>query len=817
MTEAAHPLDARTGEPWVELRVHGVSGTPPESMLDFDRVKQVAGDEFGRFFRGFREDGTELRGGDGHTVEAYHWGKYTSASWSQALWLLLAPFGLVNAAQFMLQPPTTGGKAKFCHAVAGAMLRLVALALTGLFVFGAAVVTMDLWAWQSVAPTRGYEDQLIAIVALLAPVAVLVGCYRLGSSQLVAMDHRDEDGKTPPEAPTMAGWPPPTGLVRPGFFGGDPDAPALGRLHLGAGLAVVALLGLWPGRDTGGGAVRVAFWLTVLLLILIAAVVVILGDPEKSATVKLNNWLDNLRRWWHGVGPRRGSKSPVSRAASSCAVLAAVSILAALTYRGFNPPVGMDVGMPYPGVDRAGYVILLVAAVALLVLVLSNLGLVLLERNASARRDVKRFAPYARGFACTLVTAQGFFLGVGFVGAFAVVAAKALGTSPESTAGPSRVGGVEAPELLSRIVYSWGLSSVATIFLVIYCGGCWKRSRHRLKERVQVAFTRSDGVRMPSRWVSHTATAIWAARLKNSVVAIIATYVVIGTVSTVYTVIELWPTGQTTDELTGILSVLSPSVAEGNGRTEVFLWIGTLTLTGLALGLVTLGRTALLGESTRRGVNVLWDVIAFWPRSAHPFVPPAYSQRAVPDIEKRITWHLDPVRHRHLVLCGHSQGSLLSFAALLRRAQHHSLADIGLVTFGSQLQIMFSRAFPAYVNYATIDWLFVKLDGRWRNLYRDTDPLAGPVLSWHHYESTEPEWVGKRGTQAGMGLSDDPADGRREYGPDWRLLDPPIPDLELQTHAISALFRHSNYWSDPAWPDALAAVRGSPPMASSGT
>jgi hypothetical protein len=35
----------------VEVRVHGVSGTPPEEMLDIDRVQQVAGDEFGRVFR----------------------------------------------------------------------------------------------------------------------------------------------------------------------------------------------------------------------------------------------------------------------------------------------------------------------------------------------------------------------------------------------------------------------------------------------------------------------------------------------------------------------------------------------------------------------------------------------------------------------------------------------------------------------------------------------------------------------------------------------------------------------------------------------
>ncbi len=35
-------------KPWVELRVHGVSGTPPASMLGTPHVTQVAGDDYSR-------------------------------------------------------------------------------------------------------------------------------------------------------------------------------------------------------------------------------------------------------------------------------------------------------------------------------------------------------------------------------------------------------------------------------------------------------------------------------------------------------------------------------------------------------------------------------------------------------------------------------------------------------------------------------------------------------------------------------------------------------------------------------------------------
>ena len=40
-----------TNEQWVELRVHGVSGTPPEELLASPLVLQVDGDERSRFFR----------------------------------------------------------------------------------------------------------------------------------------------------------------------------------------------------------------------------------------------------------------------------------------------------------------------------------------------------------------------------------------------------------------------------------------------------------------------------------------------------------------------------------------------------------------------------------------------------------------------------------------------------------------------------------------------------------------------------------------------------------------------------------------------
>ena len=59
----------------IELRVHGVSGTPPEAMLDEPYPRQVAGDDVGRFFR--RSEPISVDGFPDRDVEAYHWGRFT--------------------------------------------------------------------------------------------------------------------------------------------------------------------------------------------------------------------------------------------------------------------------------------------------------------------------------------------------------------------------------------------------------------------------------------------------------------------------------------------------------------------------------------------------------------------------------------------------------------------------------------------------------------------------------------------------------------------------------------------------------------------
>src|SRR6516165_7990160 len=85
--------DSRGGV--TELRVHGVSGTPPDSMLENPHVTLVSGDSTAGFYRrmwlggppspslGYADVAGERR------REAYSWGGLTSGAASRALWLLL--------------------------------------------------------------------------------------------------------------------------------------------------------------------------------------------------------------------------------------------------------------------------------------------------------------------------------------------------------------------------------------------------------------------------------------------------------------------------------------------------------------------------------------------------------------------------------------------------------------------------------------------------------------------------------------------------------------------------------------------------------
>ncbi|EFG64201.1 membrane protein [Streptomyces sp. SPB074] len=114
----------------------------------------------------------------------------------------------------------------------------------------------------------------------------------------------------------------------------------------------------------------------------------------------------------------------------------------------------------------------------------------------------------------------------------------------------------------------------------------------------------------------------------------------------------------------------------------------------------------------------------FWPRAAHPFAPPCYAERAVPDL----TWRMATWTARtggRLVLSGHSQGSVLAAAAAWQLPPR-ARGRIALLTYGSPLERLYGRWFPAHFGPEALSGLHTDV-AQWTNLYRATDPIGGPV------------------------------------------------------------------------------------------
>jgi hypothetical protein len=136
----------------------------------------------------------------------------------------------------------------------------------------------------------------------------------------------------------------------------------------------------------------------------------------------------------------------------------------------------------------------------------------------------------------------------------------------------------------------------------------------------------------------------------------------------------------------------------------------------------------------RRTIGVLWDVITFWPRAAHPFAPPCYAERVVPQLLAR---HEALSRGEGRVLIsGHSQGALIGAAVILQLSEAE-LANTGLITYGCQFSYLYARAFPAYLGSPALGELARRLQvpaeskgiagTRWINLFRLTDYLGSTV------------------------------------------------------------------------------------------
>lgn len=824
-------------ERWVELRVHGVSGTPPESLLGVPQVEQVAGDDYSRFFRpaGAKDEG--------HVLEAYHWGRFTSGTWRQALALLLVPFGLVNAAQFMLPRPRKGvGELLFL--LVGMCLRLLALVLTALLSFTLGLILIDIVAWRWAPGT--VADKLpvhwIVLGGALAAVAGVVGLWFLGRSGRTRLP---QDPSSPKASVNTA--------LEPDFFKGEPNAPTMRRLHLAGGLTVIALL-LALTRQAGDAANQTPV-LPVFLLGLVALVVAMAGDPERTVTV--------------GLTATAGSLWDRARPIIAWALL--VGSIGLLIWEGWQTghelsdlPRGAALPGPLTGFDHVANGLMVAAVVVLGVLHAANLSLV--YRGAGikqwTRRDARLrlhllvapllvavlillveekpplltlaaagvaaitvglalpplyrvlvagtpgpppdefyFRPFAGGMTPFLLATLSTFLAVGLSAAAANVVAAALPDVDATT------------DMLDRVGYAWGLTAIELGLLALLGVALRWRVSHRFDSHVAADYAPPEGTEgpvLPEGWPRRVATAMTTAQGKNLLPPVVIVFVAVGLLISGVQVFETYP------ELGGVASwlgwVSEPREADG---APAIIGVGTWLLVGVAGYVVAVSRGAISNRDLRRAINVVWDVFSFWPHAVHPFVPRPYSRWTVIELRNRIRKHLDgPGKgqpapdatepRRRVVVAAHSQGSLIAYAALLL-LEPDERKQVAFLSCGSQLRVIFPRAFPAYVNLETHRELFTSLNGAWINLYRLTDPLAGPVLSWDHTVGCSRHVPLPPGAAA-----DDDFTGEnrlRRCGNDWRLIDPIPHDADVETGPVAAIHGHHDFWGDPSWARALSELR----------
>ncbi|MFI6236256.1 hypothetical protein ACIBD9_22095 [Micromonospora sp. NPDC050784] len=680
-------MDRTPGRDAVELRVHGISGVTAERILDHPIVTRVAGNGHAGFFRPRPGSGTAGGATDGVAVEAYRWGSLTAgAAVRTASMLLLLPFMLSNLA-IWLRPP---GHDRW--GLLGVLCRLLAGTLTATFMLAAVGVTLDLVGWQCVPypgcragrpylawlhvlPT-GPRLALLSVVPLLALRVV----WAIGTRSARAFEGFGPSSKRPPRGRNA-------GLADAGFWQDEQTTGWLRELHvvLGIGTLNVALLaGITPG-GVGAPGHDVLFGIAAGLLI-VAVILLALPVPASPARARRL-----LRPLW------------------AATVVVTVCCLGAATLA--DPtPVGLG---KLPGYEGAAAGVVATQGVLLVVLTV-----VTYTRQRAARGDER---PFLRGLGTPIMAAAAVSVGAAFTATLVYRVADFLdhGDIPDPIRpNPPIVGPLEPP-----VAYWWAaLAGLAALLIGAAVTSATLLLSRRRRRRLAARITERDYPDVAAQDAHRlrlVREAIARSRITEELGPVLVAFLLIasiGLATVAFDLIGIGPT-QLADRLGGRgggAAVLAAYV------TDAGVWVISL----LVLCLMVLGFRAYRSAQTRRVVAVLWDLGTFWPRTVHPFAPPCYAARAVPELAKRVT---GLTARGPVVISGHSHGSVLAAATILQLPPS-VLARVSLLTYGSPLQRTYARLYPAYLGPRTLRDLGGRIGWRWRNLWRDTDPIGGPIF-----------------------------------------------------------------------------------------
>ncbi|MFC7657573.1 hypothetical protein ACFQV8_15525 [Pseudonocardia benzenivorans] len=316
----------------MELRVHGVAGTPPELMLQLvpavrtDRAEQPPDDDDGAI--------TEWRQPPARPqLRAWSWGSLTSGRWYQAFYLVLLPFMLANLAGWALlaspdggpptgtddhadrERPARGVRIRWCVL----LVRLAALLVTTIFAFWTQLVVADLVAYQWLVRHAGWPGWTVG-----AGFAVTAGVLLA-----VVWLSRIRTRPTRRHVDPWAVWTDPAGRAslhhdQPPMWNSPGINVGLRRLHLSAALGAVALAGCWPSAGGWTTWRTAGLWCAVATLAAVAVLTcwISLADGEGPGSADPAGPPRALRG--HGLPPvalvRHGTWPPAAAALALAAV-----------------------------------------------------------------------------------------------------------------------------------------------------------------------------------------------------------------------------------------------------------------------------------------------------------------------------------------------------------------------------------------------------------------------------------------------------------------------------------------------------------------
>jgi hypothetical protein len=779
MAEQDQSLD-RGLEGKTELRVHGVSGTTPQTILAFPNLRRVAGDERAGFYRRWYPGGRSADLGESGRLEAYSWGGLTSGPAARAAWLLLLPLMLVNLAHWMLPAtPTNPSRRQLLAGFTSAvLLRLLGLVLTLTLLLTAVLVAVDLAGWQcgriarcaSSAPViGGILDALLASpgrrVAVTAAIPLLIVL-------LIGLVGRRTLRTTDPEPDATVQRAEDLPLGRRQFWRGNPGMPMLRTTHVAAATALLAALVAWPATKlvaTGTAQLVGAVICIASLAIFVYAAVLI---STEAVTGRSAGESESPRR----MSAMISAKGATLARRTSLVLLAVATVYSAWDWAGPWQQAGRLPGL------RGAILTSFTAGVIILVLLAAAVAVQRPWAQAGGVPTTPETQVAMRGLGGPAIATIAFLVAGGFSAGITYRVAEMLGypvlsqeTAAQNLIAQQLIASDPARSFQERLAaataevpmvippsFSWAgaAAAIITIALVVIAAVVALGVRRRLGPLAdEILASRPDeaaGLSSTDREVRRVAVAVAVASVTDRVGRVVGRIVLVA----------------------GVVLLAALGVYIGGEQNWRFVEeppLSTVTAFGtwimglFALGIVVLAWNSYRNPALRRTIGILWDVGSFFPRAAHPLAPPSYGERAIPDLARRVT-QLTAAPSSRVVLSGHSQGSVMVVATVLQLAPD-TAEHVDLLTHGSPVRRLYLRFFPAYFGPDALRAAYERVGGRWRNLYRDTDPIGAWAL--------DPPTV-----------ADAPVDRR--------LVDP-------RTLADDIL-GHSDYWTDAGYARALSEL-----------